>query len=100
MRTLRSINISPHIPEVILPGTIRWPTKDGGLLKCVTTKSKDMRVVSSDECQCVLLAGKLTDILNGIVEYDNLSQCQVIFSLILALVNIIPWHEASDEGDP
>lgn len=66
----------------------------------MTTKSKDMRVVSSDKGQCVLLAGKLTDILNGIVEYDNLSQCQVIFSLILALVNIIPWHEASDEGDP
>lgn len=87
MRKLRLIDISPHIPEVTPPDIVPWPTKDGGLLKCVATKSKDMRVVSSDEYQCVLV-GKLADTLNGIVAHDNLSQCQVIFSLILALVNM------------
>jgi hypothetical protein len=68
-------------------------------MKCVATKREDMGVVSGDNRECVPLFDELTRFLNGSVEHDSLSQCQISRPQVMTTIDAALCTEQVGRGD-
>lgn len=85
------------------PAPLSGPTENGAPTQCVATESEDVRVVSGDKGQRVLLVCELAGPVNGIVETDSLGQSQVSSVIMMTLVDEAACRKTTREmgdGEP